>query len=141
MYESIGIKIAIDGGTELQRKVVEVALNYQDYEAVLKGGAKVPIVLSKHMCQKWVSDVYSAAGANEYSISRATATLTGEAWGVSSDWDKVPLGACVWGNCNDAGHVGIYAGNGQIVNAINERMGIGMSSLNARTVITVRRIF
>ena len=40
-----------------------------------------------------------------------------------------------------SGHVGIYAGNGQIVNAINERMGIGMSSLNARTVITVRRIF
>lgn len=39
------------------------------------------------------------------------------------------------------GHVGIYAGNGQIVNAINEKKGIGMSDLNARTIITVRRIF
>ncbi|MBQ4559231.1 MAG: C40 family peptidase [Agathobacter sp.] len=40
-----------------------------------------------------------------------------------------------------SGHVGIYAGNGQIVNAINERKGIGMSDLYARKVITVRRIF
>ena len=39
------------------------------------------------------------------------------------------------------GHVGIYAGNGQVVNAINERKGIGMSDLYARTIITVRRIF
>ena len=39
------------------------------------------------------------------------------------------------------GHVGIYAGNGQVVNAINERKGIGMSDLYARKIITVRRIF
>lgn len=39
------------------------------------------------------------------------------------------------------GHVGIYAGNGQIVNAINEEKGIGMSNLYMRTIITVRRIF
>lgn len=39
------------------------------------------------------------------------------------------------------GHVGIYAGNGQVVNAINERKGIGMSDLYARQIITVRRIF
>lgn len=39
------------------------------------------------------------------------------------------------------GHVGIYAGNGQVVNAINEQKGIGMSNLYARKIITVRRIF
>ena len=39
------------------------------------------------------------------------------------------------------GHVGIYAGNGQVINAINERKGIGMSDLYARKIITVRRIF
>lgn len=39
------------------------------------------------------------------------------------------------------GHVGIYAGNGRVVNAINERKGIGMSDLYARKIITVRRIF
>ncbi len=39
------------------------------------------------------------------------------------------------------GHVGIYAGNGKVVNAINERKGIGMSDLYARKIITVRRIY
>lgn len=40
-----------------------------------------------------------------------------------------------------AGHVGIYAGNGQIVNAIDDDHGIGMSSLRYTKVVTVRRIF
>lgn len=39
------------------------------------------------------------------------------------------------------GHVGIYAGDGQVINAINERKGIGMSNLYARKIITVRRIY
>lgn len=39
------------------------------------------------------------------------------------------------------GHVGIYAGDGKIVNAIDESRGIGMSNARARSVITVRRIF
>lgn len=40
-----------------------------------------------------------------------------------------------------AGHVGIYAGNGQIVNAIDDDHGIGMSSLRYTKIVTVRRIF
>ncbi len=39
------------------------------------------------------------------------------------------------------GHVGIYAGNGKIVNAIDERKGIGMSNAYYKPIITVRRIF
>lgn len=39
------------------------------------------------------------------------------------------------------GHVGIYAGNGKIVNAIDERKGIGMSNAFYKPIITVRRIF
>ena len=39
------------------------------------------------------------------------------------------------------GHVGIYAGDGKVINAINEKKGIGMSNLYARKIITVRRIF
>lgn len=42
--------------------------------------------------------------------------------------------------CYD-GHVGIYAGNGKIVNAIDEEHGIGMSSLRYAKIVTVRRIF
>ncbi len=39
------------------------------------------------------------------------------------------------------GHVGIYAGNGQIVNAIGDEEGIGMSSAKYTKIITIRRIF
>lgn len=40
-----------------------------------------------------------------------------------------------------SGHVGIYAGNGQIVNAINEQKGINFSSATYKKIITIRRIF
>lgn len=40
-----------------------------------------------------------------------------------------------------SGHVGIYAGNGKIVNAINEQKGINFSSATHRRIITIRRIF
>ena len=40
-----------------------------------------------------------------------------------------------------SGHVGIYAGNGQIVNAINEQKGINYSSATYKRIITIRRIF
>ncbi len=40
-----------------------------------------------------------------------------------------------------AGHVGIYAGNGMIVNAIDESHGIGMSSATYSNIITIRRMF
>ena len=40
-----------------------------------------------------------------------------------------------------SGHVGIYAGNGQIVNAIDSAHGIGMSSVNYAPIITIRRMF
>lgn len=39
------------------------------------------------------------------------------------------------------GHVGIYAGKGQIVNASNKRKGIKFSSATYEPIITVRRIF
>lgn len=40
-----------------------------------------------------------------------------------------------------SGHVGIYAGNGQIVNAIDEAHGIGMSNAKYSNIITIRRMF
>lgn len=40
-----------------------------------------------------------------------------------------------------SGHVGIYAGNGKIVNAIDERKGINMSNATYKKIITIRRIF
>lgn len=40
-----------------------------------------------------------------------------------------------------SGHVGIYVGNGKIVNAIDEAHGIGISNAYYTSIITVRRIF
>ncbi len=40
-----------------------------------------------------------------------------------------------------AGHVGIYAGNGMIVNAIDESKGIGMSNATYAPIITIRRLY
>lgn len=40
-----------------------------------------------------------------------------------------------------SGHVGIYAGNGQIVNAIDSAHGIGMTNVNYARIITIRRLF
>ena len=39
------------------------------------------------------------------------------------------------------GHVGIYAGNSQIVNAVDESKGIRLSSVTYTHIITIRRIF
>lgn len=39
------------------------------------------------------------------------------------------------------GHVGIYVGNGKIVNAIDESTGIALSNARKKPIVTVRRIF
>jgi len=40
-----------------------------------------------------------------------------------------------------SGHVGIYAGNGKIINAIDESRGIGYSNARYASIITIRRMF
>lgn len=40
-----------------------------------------------------------------------------------------------------SGHVGIYAGNGQIVNAIDSAHGIGMTNVNYAPILAIRRMF
>lgn len=39
------------------------------------------------------------------------------------------------------GHVGLYIGNDQIVNAMNEDQGIGISSATYTNIVAVRRIY
>ena len=83
-------------------------------------------------CSGFVKSVYAHFG-----VSRPRTSYAMRKVGYAVSYSEIQPGDIV---CFP-GHVGIYAGNGQVVNAINERKGIGMSDLYARKIITVRRIF
>ena len=100
--------------TEAQKKIVEVAKNSERYGITTQGG----------FCQKWVDDVFDAAGIK---IPRkSSAREAARAWGASTDWSKVKVGAAVfgygWDNSGNPGcvygHVGIYVGNGVVLDNI-----------------------
>lgn len=80
------------------------------------------------MCQAWVANVYQAAGQSPRQ-SRACATEAGNAFIISASKDNIPVGATVYGHSynynakcgsHDAGHVGIYVGNGMVVSRENK---------------------
>lgn len=79
------------------------------------------------MCQAWVANVYQAAGQSPRQ-SRACATEAGNAFIRSGSKKNIPIGATVYGHSynynamcgnHDAGHVGIYVGNGKVVSREN----------------------
>lgn len=109
--------------TDAQNKIVEIASS-QD---TLGSGSG--------WCQMWVCRVYRNAGLGD--DSRCCASLAAETWMISSDRNNIPLGACVYGYSNptvydgcgrDAGHVGIYIGNGQVASNVG---GIRIESLES----------
>ena len=83
-------------------------------------------------CSGFVQSVYAHFGV---SLPRTSGEQRGAGRAVSYS-EAVP-GDIV---CYD-GHVGIYMGDGQIVNAINSRRGIGILPATYTNIITVRRIF
>ncbi len=56
--------------------------------------------------------------------------------GVAVSYDQIEVGDIV---CYE-GHVGIYAGNGNIINAIDPYHGIGISPATYNPIITIRRV-
>lgn len=83
-------------------------------------------------CSGFVRGVYAHFGV---SLPRTSYSMRSVGYEVS--YSDIQPGDIV---CY-AGHVGIYAGNGQIVNAIDESRGIGMSNAKYTKIITIRRIF
>ena len=83
-------------------------------------------------CSGFVKSVYAHFG---YSLPRTSTAMRSAGRAVS--YSEILPGDIV---CY-SGHVGIYAGNGQIVNAINSAKGIGMSSATYKSIITIRRLF
>lgn len=82
-------------------------------------------------CSGFVQSVYAHFGV---SLPRTSAEMRSAGREVSYS-EAVP-GDII---CYD-GHVGIYMGDGQIVNAINSRKGIGILSATYKGILTVRRL-
>ena len=83
-------------------------------------------------CSGFVMRVYQKFGV---SMPRTSYAMRGAGKAVSYK-DMQPGDVVCY-----SGHVGIYAGNGQIVNAIDSAHGIGMTNVNYAPIITIRRMF
>ena len=82
-------------------------------------------------CSGFVQSVFAHFG-----ISLPRTTYDQINAGVEVSYDQVMPGDLI---CYD-GHIGIYIGNGQIVNAQNPEQGIGISPATYTTILSVRRI-
>lgn len=83
-------------------------------------------------CSGFVKGVYKHFGV---SLPRTSSAMRSVGRAVS--YSEMQVGDIV---CY-SGHVGIYAGNGKIVNAIDEKRGINLSNATYKKIITIRRIF
>lgn len=83
-------------------------------------------------CSGFVMKVYEHFGVSLPHSSRAMRSC-----GKSVSYAEMKPGDIV---CYD-GHVGIYAGGGKIINALNARKGIVYTDVNYDTILTIRRIF
>ncbi len=99
--------------SDIQKRIAEIALDYNNYQ---KNG----ITTIGGRCLNFTNDVLTAAGL---SIHRADcARCAGDYWGVSNDWNSIPIGAEVYANASQQyGHVGIYVGDGYVVHCTTYR--------------------
>lgn len=82
-------------------------------------------------CSGFVQSVFAHFG-----ISLPRTTWDMEHVGIAVSYDQAVPGDIILYQ----GHVGIYMGNGQIVNAINSRRGIGILPATYTNIVTVRRL-
>ena len=80
------------------------------------------------LCQAWVRAVYANAGLGDVAYAKAVDAYRANV--VSTEMDSIPIGAAVYGTgtgAYGAGHVGIYIGNGQVMDSVSS--GIRTQSL------------
>ena len=82
-------------------------------------------------CSGFVQSVFAHFG-----IALPRTTWDMENAGTAVSYDQAVAGDIILYN----GHVGIYMGNGQIVNAINSAKGIGILPATYTNIVTVRRL-
>lgn len=82
-------------------------------------------------CSGFVQAVYANFGI---SLPRTTWDMVGVGYEVSYD-EALPGDIVLYD-----GHVGLYMGDGNIVNAMNETDGIGICSAQYAPIVTIRRV-
>jgi uncharacterized protein YgiM (DUF1202 family) len=83
-------------------------------------------------CSGFVMSVYAHFGV---SLPHSSASMRSVGRGVSVSDMQVGDIVCY------SGHVGIYAGNGQLLSALGRKYGITYNSVHYKTILAVRRIF
>ena len=83
-------------------------------------------------CSGFVQSVYAAFGV---SLPHSSAGDRSVGYGVSQSEMQPGDIVCY------SGHVGIYAGNGMLINAANEKTGITYTNASYSNILAVRRIF
>ena len=84
-------------------------------------------------CSGFVQSVYAHFGV---SLPRTTYDMVNSGYGVSYE-EARPGDLILYGDCS---HVGLYMGDGQIVNALNSRKGICICSATYTNIYAVRRV-
>jgi hypothetical protein len=69
-------------------------------------------------CQKFVRLCYESAGIYSSTYGIYTAMNAYETWCVSDSRDNIPIGACLYFNTSEYGHVAIYTGNNQMIHGV-----------------------
>jgi cell wall-associated NlpC family hydrolase len=83
-------------------------------------------------CSGFVMSVYAAYGV---SLPHSSSAMRSVGYGVSTSEMQAGDIVCY------SGHVGIYTGNGTIVNALNSSSGITYTNVNYSPILAVRRIY
>ena len=84
-------------------------------------------------CSGFTQSVYAHFGI---SLPRTTSEMVHSGYGVS--YDEAQPGDMIF--YGDGGHVGLYMGDGNIVNALNSRKGICICSATYTDIYAVRRV-
>ena len=121
--------VPASGGSDLGNAVVDYAMQFVGNPYVYGGSS----LTNGTDCSGFVMSVYKHFGVSLPHSSSADRSQGYDVGGL----DNAQPGDIV---CY-SGHVGIYAGNGQIVHASTSKTGIIVSNANYRNVLAVRRIF
>ena len=123
-----GNTIEVSGGqASLGQQIVDFACQFIGNPYVWGGTS----LTNGADCSGFVQSVFAHFG-----ISLPRTTWDMESSGTEVSYDQAIAGDIILYD----GHVGIYMGDGQIVNAINDEMGIGILPATYTNIVTVRRL-